>query len=121
MAGCATGDLTGLRPGANMSPMSFRSATASAALAAALLLMGGVLAGCGGNELPSRQDFVDDLSSRGDGLINDNIASCMYDGLDDDDEARDAVAEWEEGEDVPPELLDLAVACLEELPDTPGT
>ena len=43
----------------------------------------------------------------------------MYDGLEDDPEARDAVAAWEEGETVPEELFDLAMECLRDLPDTP--
>ncbi len=52
----------------------------------------------------SRQDFVDNLGAQGDGLINDNIASCMYDGLSEDPEAASAVQEWEDGDAGPPEL-----------------
>ena len=86
--------------------------------AAALVL---ATAGCGGgDEMMTRQEFVDNLGARGDGLINENIASCMYDGLSDDQAAADAVAEWDEGDAVPPELLDLATECLKDPPDTPG-
>ena len=77
--------------------------------------------GCGGDEMMSRQEFVDNLGSRGDGLIDENIASCIYDGLSEDEDAAEAVEQWEDGEDVPPELFDLALACLEDPPETPGS
>jgi hypothetical protein len=81
-----------------------------------------VLAACGGNdEMMSRQEFVDSLGEQGDGLINDNIASCMYDGLSDDPEAAAAVQDWEDGESVPPELIDLATECLTNPGETPGS
>jgi hypothetical protein len=90
-----------------------------AALIASSVLL---LAACGGSDdLPSRQDFVDNIQQQGGELLDENISSCMYDGLEDDDAARQAVSRWEEGEAVPEELLDLAVACLRDVPDTPGT
>ena len=67
----------------------------------------------------SRQDFVDNLGAQGDGLINEVIASCMYDGLADDPQAAEAVDNWEDGDNVPPELIDLATECLTDPPDTP--
>jgi hypothetical protein len=93
--------------------------TVAAAVAAALVLAS---AGCGGGSdgMMTRQEFVDNLGARGDGLLNENIASCMYDGLSEDEEAADAVAEWDEGDAVPPELADLATECLKDPPDTPG-
>ncbi|MCP4434238.1 MAG: hypothetical protein GY812_01895 [Actinomycetia bacterium] len=90
-------------------------------LAIATVAASALLAACGGGSQMSRQDFVDNLESQGEGLINEAIASCMYDGLDDDPEAADAVGDWNEGDSVPPELLDLAVACLGDPPDTPGS
>lgn len=88
--------------------------------AAAVLVLPAALAGCGGgDDLMSRQEFVDNLGDQGDGLINEAIASCMYDGLSEDDAAADAVREWEDGEDVPVELLDLATECLRDPPETP--
>ena len=77
-------------------------------------------AGCGGSDdIMSRQDFVDNLEQRGGELLDENISSCMYDALEEDQEARDAVAAWEDGEEVPEELFDLAMECLRNLPDTP--
>ena len=95
--------------------------TAAAALAvAAVLALPALLSGCGGDDdLMSRQDFVDNLGAQGDGLINEAIASCMYDGLSDDEAAADAVRDWEDGEEVPVELLDLATDCLRDPPETP--
>lgn len=87
-----------------------------------VVLAGVALAGasCGGSDdIMSRQDFVDNLDERGGELLDQNISSCMYDGLEDDPEARDAVAAWEDGEAVPEELFDLAMECLRDLPDTP--
>lgn len=63
----------------------------------------------------SRQDFVDNLNNRGGELLDENISSCMYDSLEDDSEARDAVENWEDGDEVPAQLLDLAVACLRDI------
>jgi hypothetical protein len=75
---------------------------------------------CGGSEdIMSRQDFVDNLGQRGGELLDENISSCMYDALEQDTEAREAVADWEDGEAVPEELFDLAMECLRQLPDTP--
>ena len=77
---------------------------------------------CGGSDdLMSRQDFVDNLSSEGGELLDENISSCMYDALEDNDAARRAVEDWQDGEPVPEELLELAVDCLRNLPETPGT
>lgn len=69
---------------------------------------------CGGDDLPSRQDFVDSIEAQDDGLITEDVASCMYDGLDDDGAAAEAVANWSEDEPVPAELIDLATECLNE-------
>ena len=90
---------------------------------AMLVVLAGVAltgAACGGSDdIMSRQDFVDNLDELGGELLDENISSCMYDGLEDDPEARDAVAAWEEGDTVPEELFDLAMECLRDLPDTP--
>ena len=94
-----------------------RSAGAMLVVLAGVALAGGA---CGGSDdIMSRQDFVDNLDERGGELLDENISSCMYDGLEDDPEARDAVADWEEGVAVPEELFDLAMECLRDLPDTP--
>lgn len=79
-----------------------------------------IAAACGGSDdIMSRQDFVDNLDQRGGELLDENISSCMYDGLEDNPEAREAVAAWEDGEEVPEELFDLAMECLRDLPETP--
>ncbi|MGI9578354.1 MAG: hypothetical protein ACR2OH_09160 [Microthrixaceae bacterium] len=80
-----------------------------------------VSCGGGSDDLMSRQDFVDNLQAEGGELLDENISSCMYDGLDDDAQAREAVEAWQDGDAVPEELLDLAVECLKDLPPTPGT
>lgn len=82
----------------------------------AVLAIGFLAGGCGGSDdLMSRQDFVDNLNEQGGELLDENISSCMYDRLEDDPEARDAVENWEDGDDVPNELLDLAVDCLRDI------
>ncbi len=94
-----------------------RPAGAMLVALAGLALAGGA---CGGSDdIMSRQDFVDNLDQRGGELLDENISSCMYDSLDQDTDAREAVAAWEEGEEVPEELFDLAMECLRNLPDTP--
>ena len=70
-----------------------------------------VAASCG-DALPSRQDFVDRLSAQSEGFITEDVGSCMYDRVADDDEASDAVAGWEPGDDLPEVLFDIATDCL---------
>lgn len=55
---------------------------------------------------------MDSIEAQDTGLITEDVASCMYDGLADDESAADAVANWADDEPVPPELVDLATECL---------
>lgn len=78
----------------------------------AALLLSVTLAACGSSDLPSRQEFVDNLAGKSNGLITEDVASCMYDKLDNDTAAADAIKAAKGNGPVPPELLKLATECL---------
>ena len=90
-----------IRPGARLT-VALASTLATVAIAT----------GCGGSDLPTRQEFVDSLQAQSDDLITEDVASCMYDALSEDEEATKAVADWQEGDDVPAELAESALDCL---------
>ena len=81
---------------------------------AVALLLALAATACGGSDLPSRQEFVDNLAGESNGLITEDVASCMYDKLDGDEAAAEAIANADEGGPVPPELLKLATECLQQ-------
>jgi len=84
----------------------------------AVLTMSLVGAGCGGTELPTRQEFVDRLEAQSDGLVTEDVASCIYDRLVDDDAAAEALRDSEEDGPLPPELEELVVSCMGAEPRT---
>jgi hypothetical protein len=69
-------------------------------------------AGCGGDaELPTRQEIIERLAEQSDGLVTEDVGSCVYDAIEDDPGLARSVAEAGDGE-VPAELLQIALDCL---------
>jgi hypothetical protein len=72
----------------------------------------GLVAACGGgSDLPTRQEIVDRLAEESDGLITEDVGSCVYDAIADDPELSRIVAGAPDGE-VPAELQQIALDCL---------